>query len=497
VPAPVAVPRVPVPAEADVAAARKAARAKYASYYAEKKPAIQASLVKKLTDDAQAPGAMPAERFALLREAAEVSASAGDLAAATAAVAEMARRFESDENELAVAVLSASQRGMTKQSAAQWAERALELADAAVASGRYDVATKAVALSEAAARLTGGAAGAALAARGKERTASLRELRAEEARVKAAIEKLKTSPDDPDANQRAGKFYCLMANDWQRGLAALAKAPQLEMKTLAELETAAARDEAAGRNHPADARQAAGDAWWDLASREREPYASRCRQRAAHHYRQAMDAARDRETKDRLWDRVTASQQPVDLIALVDPKRDALQGTRWERRGRELGCQGMSGGTEILGFPHQPSGEYDFLIEFTAAGQGEFRQYIPGSNGACIGWHLSSYDPGFLGYDRSNHTPPARISTGPVTGRHASLIRIRKDLVRVYLDGKLAVEWETNAPAMRGGWRVGRASLGVGCTGSTSLTVHAAKLIELPHEEKSAAGAARSSSENR
>ena len=49
-------------------------------------------------------------------------------------------------------------------------------------------------------------------------------------KVKASLEKLKSSPDDPDANLAAGRFYCLTRGDFARGLPMLAKGSDPALK---------------------------------------------------------------------------------------------------------------------------------------------------------------------------------------------------------------------------------------------------------------------------
>jgi hypothetical protein len=86
------------------------------------------------------------------------------------------------------------------------------------------------------------------------------------AAVAKANETLKTSPDDPDANETVGQYYCFIKNNWQRGLPMLAKSSD-------ELLMRAARGELAKPATP-EAVLAVGDAWWNLSSKHRDKIAT-------------------------------------------------------------------------------------------------------------------------------------------------------------------------------------------------------------------------------
>src|SRR6185436_11513533 len=85
--------------------------------------------------------------------------------------------------------------------------------------------------------------------------------------------------DDPAANLTAGRFTCLAAGDWAKGLPMLAKGSDALLK-------AAAEKELAGED------AAAGDAWWAAAEKERTTeYKKRMQARAARWYLAALTDA--------------------------------------------------------------------------------------------------------------------------------------------------------------------------------------------------------------
>ena len=75
--------------------------------------------------------------------------------------------------------------------------------------------------------------------------------------LQTCLQTLKAVPDDPDANEAVGEFYCLRKQDWDKGVRSLALGRN---KVLA----AAAAKDCADPSAP-DKQAAVGDAWWDRA----------------------------------------------------------------------------------------------------------------------------------------------------------------------------------------------------------------------------------------
>ena len=102
----------------------------------------------------------------------------------------------------------------------------------------------------------------------KSRLAALQEISSEiEAReqlfneYQAALETLKTSKDDPEANQKVGQYLCFVRGQWDQGLGPLALGAD------AELRSAAVR-ELASQSGPTDA-MAVADSWYGIADRNK------------------------------------------------------------------------------------------------------------------------------------------------------------------------------------------------------------------------------------
>jgi|GEM_PF-1690747 len=86
-------------------------------------------------------------------------------------------------------------------------------------------------------------------------------LRREFAKVRYFHERLKEKPDDPEANEHVGIFYCVEKGDWDQGLKYLSKAGDRELRRTVQLDL----------KQPDDPAQqvALSDAWLSVATREK------------------------------------------------------------------------------------------------------------------------------------------------------------------------------------------------------------------------------------
>jgi formylglycine-generating enzyme required for sulfatase activity len=128
----------------------------------------------------------------------------------------------------------------------------------------------------------------------------LQPARREHESLRAAQERLKTAPDDPDACLAVGRWYCIEQNNWNTGLKLLAKGSEEVWKSLAasELAPKPARPEA---------RIARGDAWWDLAATTDGKAQAVLRRRAALWYKEALPGMTPGLEKSRAEKRVALS----------------------------------------------------------------------------------------------------------------------------------------------------------------------------------------------
>jgi hypothetical protein len=101
------------------------------------------------------------------------------------------------------------------------------------------------------------------------------------AHAQEALAQLEKQPNDPDANLLAGRFYCLLKNDWEKGIPMLALSGDATWKGLAVQDLA----------NPGSPQQqvALADGWWDLAQESDGDEKEALLQRAGCWYAKALD----------------------------------------------------------------------------------------------------------------------------------------------------------------------------------------------------------------
>src|SRR5262249_45752245 len=126
------------------------------------------------------------------------------------------------------------------------AARALAFADDAAEADNYALAER---LAKAAladtAKTTGFPATAAAAA---ARVRELAAVRKAHAAAAEAADRIAAQPDGPDANLALGRFHALARDDWDRGLALLARGSDVKLKDLAQADLASPADAAAAES---------------------------------------------------------------------------------------------------------------------------------------------------------------------------------------------------------------------------------------------------------
>ena len=149
---------------------------------------------------------------------------------------------------------------------------------------------------------------------------------------------------------------------------------------------------------------------------------------------------------------VEATAKPVNLLDIVDVKRDALRG-QWEKTPAGLLLR-QSPGPQMLFFNHEPPEEYDFEIEFTLRGGFlEASQIIPLPGGGSVLWKMGfgSGDPTSFGFgpnlDGVKMDAPARTEAKVMRPRlqpgrrYRSLVEVRKGSLRASIDGAEVLKW--------------------------------------------------------
>ena len=198
-----------------------------------------------------------------------------------------------------------------------------------------------------------------------------------------ASTKLKTDPNDPDANSSAGRWYVLQQDDWNAGLPFLVKGNDSAWKAAAELETSKAND--------ANGLVAAADAWWEIAEKQSGPIKTALLLHVGGLYERAQPNVTSALTKQLITKRLAtiaplksgglqnaangnqaASKKNaegeietgkwVELLDLVRLPDHVLLGN-WKRKDEAVICDPSDDARFII--PVVVSGNYELKCEFT------------------------------------------------------------------------------------------------------------------------------------
>lgn len=252
-----------VPDEQAQSSAEKTIRGLFSADYEEAvTPDARLKLAKKLHAQAQTTDDDSVARYVLLREARDLAAQAGDIPFAMQVVDAIAADYALEALEEKGALLDRlSKLARTPADVRAVAEAQLMLIPEATLADRYEIAVQ---LATQATGLATRSRDPALIRQAQSARREVLELRSDHEDARRAIEILKSSPDDPKANQTYGVWLCLREGDWSRGLALLAKGADPRLGALASRDLAnpvAVRDMA----------ELAGDwAEWARGSRNRQ-----------------------------------------------------------------------------------------------------------------------------------------------------------------------------------------------------------------------------------
>lgn len=273
---PVQAPPYGVPSEEAIASATRLVKETFRAEYAAAVSLPQrAALAQRLLKEAKETQGEAAARYVLLCEARDLGAKAADAPTACRAIEMLGRQFGMATGEATVTALSTAARvALTPQSQEALARAALGAADQALLRDEYEVATRLGAIADAAAART---QKLVLIHECQAKTKEINWASHEFAQAKAAMDVLSTRPNDADARSAAGRFKCLVKNDWEHGLPLLREGSDASYRDLAE------RDLAAGTASAAVQKET-GDRWWDLGETFTGRARTCCRNRAATWY---------------------------------------------------------------------------------------------------------------------------------------------------------------------------------------------------------------------
>lgn len=266
----------PIPAKDAQARSRTLFKEIFAKELADRSASGRRVLAAMLLKEASKIKEATADQFILLVGATEAGREAADLTLSFTAADALANTYEIDAFTLKQDIaLKISLRSDTEAGGVDNCRAALELVDSLVEGEEYLTAIRLLQAMRPAA-----AADLIINQHVQSRLKDVEAIRVASERLLPQWEKLKNSPNDPVANQAVGRFYCLMKDDWVRGVQALAKSDHAAMKLAAEIDLANPKDN--------DSKIDVGNAWWDVAEKESGLAQLNFRQRAVQWYHAAL-----------------------------------------------------------------------------------------------------------------------------------------------------------------------------------------------------------------
>lgn len=302
----------PRPPEVQVAASIAAQRGKFAKEYTAASAggapgrAAARALAMKLRASSES-AATPVERYALLVEARDQAAAAGDAGLSMNVVDTLLGAFEVDEFIVrGDALVRLAATAVTPHDAHTLAVHSPPLIEAAWINDDFAQAEKIAAAAEQAA-VRAAARDAVLLPRVRSYAAEMRWARKQWDAAKSALVAVQSNAGDAAAMSLAGRYGCLVQEDWDK-LPLLARGAEEKLK-------AAATVDLAGATEPNGMLHIAGK-WWDATNAEQGQFRTALQSRAAHWYRQAIGAgltagAERTQAEQRIEQADTASRRLV------------------------------------------------------------------------------------------------------------------------------------------------------------------------------------------
>jgi hypothetical protein len=438
--------RAAVPDAAKQREAEKLVKDLFKEHYSKKSPQERKALAKLLLDQAAKSQDDPAAEWVLYREAQDVAVQAGDADLTVESIDLAARVFDVDALAMKTAALGAVAK-TTKSPDESWAlaEAMMKLVDELVRADQFDPADKLATAALAQARR---ANDAAFLVRATTRSKEVAEAKSLFQGQKSVLQALARNPDDPGGNLEMGKFVCYVKGSWDLGLRFLVKGSDPGLKSLAE-------QELSNPTQPSE-RAALADGWYDLGEKDKSPLR---KSQLLAHARATYESALPGATallRAKIEKRLEglgpppSAAAPVDLLKLIDTKRDAVAG-EWTTNGRALVCTQKTrcGRVQV---PYEPPEEYD--VSVVVERKEGFEIYIGLSRGqrqfyvAVDDYKGSMTAIGLIDgkWNKENKEPDA-VSRGKIlTNDKPSTIvcAVRKDGVSVTIDGQKVVSFKGN-----------------------------------------------------
>ena len=250
----------PVPGEAAVADALRTLKATYRADFARRKPEDHLAFAGHLLDLTPLASDGEAMRYAILHEACEQAAKAGDAEMIRRGITELAAAYTIDPVAERLRLLMQTREFVSLEAMQAVIASELEIAAQEIDGDDYALASKAAHAAEELARSGSDATALGNAKATYERSRFLGE---EYAKLGELTDLLGNISDE--GSSHLGAFQCFTKNDWSAGLAHLAAGSDEMLKALAAGELMLASSAA-----PAAEQQfALAERWWDLAQKQR------------------------------------------------------------------------------------------------------------------------------------------------------------------------------------------------------------------------------------
>lgn len=139
----------------------------------------------------------------------------------------------------------------------------------------------------------------------------------------------------------------------------------------------------------------------------------------------------------------SAGKNVIDLLALIDPQRDAVKGVWKKENGRLIS---EPAGNGVLRIPYEPPAEYDFKLVFSRVSSRCATAHFLQRDGRCFFFEMGGYGNVTSGFclvgGKGSIDNPTRASFVPRDGvRYVSVVQVRRDRITALLDDKKLSEW--------------------------------------------------------
>ncbi len=413
--------------------------------YAKKAPADRRLLGRMLIDQAGRSRDDLASVWVLLREAQEISAQVCAVATAFEAIELASALFDIDPvaaKNAAIAALAKSAKAPDDYS--DLAEAAGFLIEDMITVDQFDQADKLAASALSFARKAGNVG---LVARFTARSKEVAEAKILYQAMKGTLETLARTPDDPAANLEMGRFLCYVKGTWDLGLRFMMKGSDPALKALAEKELAGVLQ--------ASDRVLLGDAWFDLAEKEK----STLRKNQLQLHARAVYETALPETaglvRARIEKRIAdlgsaVPPGPLDLLKRIDLSKDTVAGS-WKLDSKGLTSPIVENFARIH-LPYQPPEEYDLRITLERREKGGH----PAAGGFYLGLVKGDRQ---IGVELDSSGTTSRVFVQPTlpgseyrgalladSRTHVLLCKMRKTKLEVRMDDKVILDWTIDLP---------------------------------------------------